>query len=315
MNLIQELTNKGLAKPPHFVPDNVMYLTVMGSVAYGVSDGASDFDVYGFVIPPKDVVFPHLAGEILGFGRQKKRFEQYQQHHIYDKDALGGKGRNYDICVYNIVKYFSLVMENNPNMIDSLFTPRRCVLTSTVVWEMIREKREMFLHKGCFHKFKGYAYSQLHRMEPKFEEVYNEETDEWEYRQIFPQGNRREMVEKYGYDLKFAYHVVRLLLECEQILETGDLDLERDREILKAIRRGEWELQEVKDWFYLREKYLDELYHTSKLPHSPNQEAIKELLLNCLEHHYGDLSSAVVVPGRYENALRQVQEIVNGALG
>src|SRR5260370_26518958 len=113
MSTVQQLVNQGLAKPPSWLPANIMYETIMGSVAYGVSGDTSDMDVYGFAIPPKDMVFPHLAGEIPGFGRQIKRFEQYQQHHIADKDALGGTGRVYDLTIYNIVKFFQLCMENN----------------------------------------------------------------------------------------------------------------------------------------------------------------------------------------------------------
>ena len=73
---VQKLTERGLCTPPSFLPTNVHYETIMGSVAYGVSSDTSDMDVYGFAIPPKEIVFPHLAGEIMGFGRQKKRFEQ-----------------------------------------------------------------------------------------------------------------------------------------------------------------------------------------------------------------------------------------------
>src|SRR5262249_23542940 len=117
-------TSGALIAPPSFVPANIHYETIMGSEAYGVSSGDSDKDVYGFCIPPKSYLFPHLAGEIEGFGRQKKRFEQYQQHHIEDKES----GKVYDLSIYSIAKYFQLCMENNPNMIDSLYTPDFCVL-------------------------------------------------------------------------------------------------------------------------------------------------------------------------------------------
>ena len=73
--------------------DNVHYLTMMGSVAYGVSSDTSDTDVYGFCIPKKDMIFPHLKGEIPGFGTQVKRFEQWQEHHIIDKEA----DKEYDV--------------------------------------------------------------------------------------------------------------------------------------------------------------------------------------------------------------------------
>ena len=164
---VKQLEKKGLIRPPKFLADNVHYECIMGSVAYGVSSDTSDMDVYGFCIPPKDMVFPHLMGEIEGFGRQKKRFEQYQQHHIKDESAMSGKGRDYDVTIYNIVKYFNLCMENNPNMIDSLFVPQECVLHITQIGNMVRESRKLFLHKGSWHKFKGYAYSQQSKLRSK----------------------------------------------------------------------------------------------------------------------------------------------------
>lgn len=95
------------------------------------------------------------------------------------------------------------------------------------------------------------------------------------------------------YSTKFAYHVIRLALEGEQILMEHDLDIERNAEILKAVRRGEWSEEKLRGWFNEKEKHLEELYTKSTLRHSPDQEAIKELLMNCLEHHYGSLTEAV----------------------
>ena len=64
-----------------------------------------------------------------------------------------------------------------------------------------------------------------------------------------PKGGRQKIIEEFGYDVKFAYHVVRLLNEVEQILVEEDLDLARNKEQLKAIRRGEWSQQAVEDYF------------------------------------------------------------------
>jgi predicted nucleotidyltransferase len=119
-SVMQRLTEKGIAHPPKWLPANVHYETMMGSVAYGVSSDTSDMDIYGFCIPPKDEVFPHLRGEIIGFGGHKHRFSNYQEHHLMDPDEMGGKGRSHDMNIYNIVDYFQLVMQNNPNMIDSV---------------------------------------------------------------------------------------------------------------------------------------------------------------------------------------------------
>jgi len=89
--------------------------------------------------------------------------------------------------------------------------------------------------------------------------------------------------------VKRAYHTVRLLGEIEQILIEHDLDLQRNREQLKAIRRGEWTVEQFFKYFETKERELETLYTGSTLPHSPDVPAIKELLLNCLEHHYGRL--------------------------
>ena len=290
MSTLQRLTDRGLVKPPRWLPANVQYETIMGSMAYGVSTDDSDFDVYGWAVPPKDDLFPHLRGEILGFGRQHKQFEQFQEHHIRDADALSGRGRTYDVTVFGIVKLFSLAMDNNPNVIDSLFTPADCVLHSTRVGTLVRENRRLFLHRGAWPKFKGYAYSQLHKIAIKE-----------------PTGKRAELVAQHGYDVKFAYHVVRLLGEVEQILLEGDIDLRRDAERLKAIRRGEWTEGRLRQWAAEKEADLERAYAASALPATPNEPAIRTLLLHCLEEHYGNLADCVVQPDRAVAALRAMQ--------
>ena len=87
MNLLQRLASKGLVHPPKILPDNLQYLVVMGSEAYGCSSGASDQDIYGWTIPYKEDLFPHLKGEVIGFGTQKNRFEVWQEHHVDDKES------------------------------------------------------------------------------------------------------------------------------------------------------------------------------------------------------------------------------------
>ncbi|MCK9441699.1 MAG: nucleotidyltransferase domain-containing protein [Methanothrix sp.] len=286
--LLQRLKSKELINCHEWLVDNVHYLTIMGSNAYGVSSDSSDEDIYGFCIPKKDMIFPHLKGEIVGFGRQEEKFEVWQQHHIKDKET----NKQYDFQIFSIIKYFQLCMGCNPNMIDSLFTPRRCIIHTTQVGELVRENRYMFLHKGAFHRFKGYAYSQMHKMDIKK-----------------PEGKRKEMVDEFGYDLKFAYHVVRLLNECQMILDECDLDLERNREELKSIRRGEWTLDQIKDYFTMKEKILEKSYSESKLPYFPDENAIKVLLLRCLEQHFGSLDKAIYIENKHKAALREISEI------
>ncbi len=293
-SIVERLTKRGLISPPDFVKSNTMYECVVGSVAYGTSDDLSDFDVNGFCIPPRDVVFPHLKGEIDGFGRNKQKFGGWQHHHILDKDALNGRGREYDLNIYNIVKYMQLCMENNPNMVTTLFVPRDCVLHSTAISEMVREKRDLFLHKGAWHKYKGYAYSQRHKMMGKAPEP----------------GSKRDLLrQRHGYDVKFAMHTVRLLYEVEQILLELTIDIRRHKEHLKAIRHGEVPMADVLAWCDAKETALERAYETSSLRHSPDVKAVKTLLLDCLEHHYGSLASVVTRPGELTDILDQITSL------
>jgi hypothetical protein len=125
-----------------------------------------------------------------------------------------------------------------------------------------------------------------------------------------PEGKRKELIEKYGYDVKFLSHTIRLLNQAEQILMEGDLDLERNREQIKSVRRGEWTLEQVQNYFDTKERYLEELYVKSTLQHSPDEGKIKELLLHCLELHFGSLDKAVVNPEKGRALVLELEELV-----
>lgn len=293
-SIVSRIIDKKLTTDyPPFMKSNIHYEIIMGSYAYGVSGDTSDTDVYGFCIPPKNIIFPHLSGEIQGFGRQQKRFGNWQVHHIKDEEA----GKQYDVDIYNIVNFFQLCMDNNPNMIDSLFVPQRCVLLCTPIGQIVRDNRKIFLHKGIYHKTRGYSFQQLHKCETKNPE---------------PGSKRYNNVQQYGCDTKFLMHCVRLLGECEQVLTEGDLDLERDRDRLKAIRRGEMTVEQVKDLFHVKERELEKIYHeTTAVPYKPDEQKIKQLLMNCLEHHYGSLDKCVVNPDKTNTLINELESIIS----
>jgi uncharacterized protein len=111
--------------------------------------------------------------------------------------------------------------------------------------------------------------------------------------------------------VKFAYHVVRLLNEVEMILVEHDLDLHRNNDQLKDIRAGNWKIEQIEDYFAMKEKSLEEVYVKSTLRHKPDEPAIKKILLEVLEEHYGSLKDAVETADQYKNMLRQIQQIVS----
>lgn len=340
--LLIDLEKRELIKPPNFLCTNTMYLTRMGSVAYGVSSDNSDVDIYGVCIPPRDYIFP--PNYIDGFDNKDLNFHQWQCHHVKDPSANGGKGCSYDFSIYNIVNYFKLVSENNPNTLDSLFVRREHIIHITKSWENVRESRKIFLHKGVVHRMRGYAYNQLSSarnciqyVQPirKFEEDngishlvtyeqvvnktyknFNESTHK-EYLMLWDIGikktKRFESQKIHNTDVKFLYHVFRLVDQAEFILHHFDLDLQEESRVakMKAIRKGQFTYDQVAQEFSEAEKRLLDLYNTSALPKSPDRQAIRNLLLVTLEDHYGSLEKFVKYENANDLALKEIRQILN----
>jgi predicted nucleotidyltransferase len=293
-NINKLIEQKFVTDSPKWLSDNVIYETLVGSQAYGVSTSDSDIDIYSVCIPTKNYLFPYTnTGYIYGFGKQPPAFDQYIKHGIVCKDDLGGKGRVYDVTVFNIVKAFDLWMGGNPNMLEMLFTANECILRQTQISKLIRDNAEIFLTKQCYPKFIGYLASQIHKVKTKN-----------------PEGKRKELVELYGYDTKFLANGVRLAYECEIILTERTMDLRRFSEHIKSIRKGERTLEETLAWLDEKEKVLIKLKHESKIPEKPDEQAIKALLMSCLEEHYGNLSDCVTTQTKQEQALLEINEIL-----
>ena len=309
--LLNDLKNDGLIDPPQFLCTNTHYLCRMGSVAYGVSQNFSDNDLYGVCVPPKYYIFD--SGYIHGFDKTPPDFKVWQKHHVFDKT-----GRSYDISIYGIVNYFRLALDNNPNVIDSLFVDREHVLHSTSMWETVRNNRKLFLHKGAIKKMVSYAFSQLQKANNclkyiedirKFEEdngiphstTYEQATLNYshldQYQELWKSGNsktsRFQSQKILGFDSKFLYHVYRLIDQAVYILENCDLQLQVPERIEKmiAIRKGEIAHKEIVQYFEETEKKINFLIENSKLREKPDTNGVRNLLLSCLESHYGELSS------------------------
>lgn len=323
------------ANYPKWLPTNTQYLCYMGSFAYGVSTDASDMDVCGFCMPPKEYIYPD--DYIIGFDNPPV-FGEWIQHHVKHKE------KEYDFTVYNIVKYFKLSMECNPNMVDSLFVPLNCIAKITQVGNLVRENRHLFLCKKAWHSFKCYAYAEITastkvKNNPEiaairqFEEEHGiphdteisqirekahnlSDSDYYKYLDMFSRGmaasKRFYSRKRYGYDLKNLYHVVRLLSQVEQILSEHDLVLDeggRKRHMM-AIRNGEIPLDDIIAWAKSKEKDLETLYVNSTLPAKMRTAEIRALLKQCLDINYGGKTK--VSDSEYKLVFDQIKELIEG---
>lgn len=93
-------------------------------------------------------------------------------------------------------------------------------------------------------------------------------------------GNREELLTKYGVDTKFLSHLIRLLFEGKDLLQTGELHFPlKEANILKDIRQGKWEVSKIFDLSNELEKEIESLAILSKLPSKPNYEEIEKFLI------------------------------------
>lgn len=96
---------------------------------------------------------------------------------------------------------------------------------------------------------------------------------------------RSALEEKYGYDTKHAYHLVRLIRMCGEVLTTGKVIVKRpDRQELLAIRNGAWTYEQLIEFAEKEEERLNVLYTTSfTLPKLPDKKMLDDLCIRLVE--------------------------------
>ena len=296
---------------------NLILKVRVGSHLYGTSTPESDEDFVGIFVPDAEYLLGLKSiekGEV-DLGVKSKNAEGKNT-----KDAV-------DFKAYTLEKFAKLALDNNPNILETLFVnPDNIMFANDVGYKLLNLRYE-FLSKRIKHRFLGYAFSQKHKMVIKLEnyeklveaiDYIDHNTDKQflldiEHHPIFVRkkdhvtigdvnmpvtvtikkakkmlaarldkfGSRQELVSKYGYDTKFASHLIRLLKEGQELLLTGDLKFPlRSRYLLSDIRYGKYSMSEVLSLSDVIEKEVENLYDTTKLSHSPNRELIEKFVID-----------------------------------
>ena len=118
----------------------LLYEYIRGSQAYGTALPTSDVDMGGVYICRPDTLYG-LRG-------------RYQEQIADDKN---------DVVWYELGRYVALLLESNPNMIESLYIPDRCVVYEHPIIKELKTNRDMFLTQECFKSFIGYATTQIQK--------------------------------------------------------------------------------------------------------------------------------------------------------
>lgn len=181
----------------------------------------------------------------------------------------------WDIVVYEHRKALHLLAKGNPNMLCMLWAPPEFTTYYTAAGEALLACRELFATKAAFPTFRGYAQSQLRKMQDGVYHGY--------------MGEKREaLVDKFGFDTKSGSHLIRILRQGISFMETGALEVYRsDAEELLAIKRGEWSYEKVKELAEGLDADLAVEGARSPLPESPDWDAINKLAVHMYETQRG----------------------------
>lgn len=118
------------------------------------------------------------------------------------------------------------------------------------------------------------------------EQAYGNAKRNWDSYHSWSQSRNKKraaLEAKFGYDVKHAMHLVRLLRMGKEILETGQVNVWRDdREELVSIRNGAWSYEQT-------DEYADKMYleigvaaKNSTLPDAVDKEFLDELCSNII---------------------------------
>jgi predicted nucleotidyltransferase len=141
----------------NWLKDNLVYLTVHGSRAYGLATESSDVDVKGICIPPDEVendLFQH--------------FEQAENHPDVEVQCAylkNPKNPKLESTVYSLRKFFILAANINPNIIELLWTHESDRLMYHKSISSLFEHRDLFLSSKAKFTFSGYAFAQAAKIE------------------------------------------------------------------------------------------------------------------------------------------------------
>jgi uncharacterized protein len=243
-DLLQHVAESGFP-----FPGRLIHLFVGGSELHGAKvHGTDDLDIYGVYIEPPELVLgldsmPHFVWSTAGNERRNG-----------PKDI--------DITLYSLKKWAGLACKGNPTALHFLFT-KSAVRSKT--WANILAHKNVFLSRSCVPQFRGFADAQLKRMTGQSGRG--------------KKGQRPELEEQYGYDVKAGMHVLRLLYECQELVSTGKITLPRpERDLLIRVRTGKYSMDKVRAMAQKQFAESENAAKASSLPEKVDRAAVSHLL-------------------------------------
>ena len=237
----------------------LIHLFVGGSQLHGAKvTGYDDLDIYGCYIEPPERILGVLPLE----------------HYVWSSGSATEKNTadDVDVTTYSLHRWGELIRKGNPAIVHYLFAAN--TLSSSDTWErFIALHREQLISKRAATQYLGFAASQRMRL-----------TGE---RGMGRHGQRPDLVERYGFDVKFAMHYVRLLGECRELLREHKVTLPRpEKELLIDIRTGKYTQDQVFKLGDDLNRECEDLLEKSDLPDGVNVQMLSRLIADAYQSHW-----------------------------
>lgn len=243
--------------------EKVILQSLMGSHSVGTAQADSDTDWMAVVLPSDDY---YLGLKDWGSQGTKESHTEFPSGEVVESTR------------YELRKFLRMCSNFNPNVIPMLYVNPSCYDVICPLGRWLVENRDMFTSTHCYHTFSGYAHNQFKRVLEKTE----------------PTGRmgakRKELREKYSYDVKWAYHAIRLTRMLNEFLASKGkvMNVWRvgiDAEELIDIRNGKYTLDEVTKMFNDEYSKSKDLLEKSVLPYEPDHERINSFCKEVLRKH------------------------------
>lgn len=122
--------------------DGLIFRSITGSHAYGMAIETSDEDYRGIFYLPKKL---HSSP-------------------FFSLNSLEGFREDKDSTMYELTKFFTLLVDQNPNILELLWVDDRFIKETSVPYKFLRAHRDFLLSSKAMHTFSGYAFAQLKRI-------------------------------------------------------------------------------------------------------------------------------------------------------
>lgn len=205
-----------------------------------------------------------------------ERFDTYAWRTAKDGEKSGPEDT--DLQIHSLRKYMQLALKGNPTIIQTLYIPPDKMIKDHhghwLNYAAISSLAPKIVSRRAGSAFLGYLIAQKQRM-----------TGLRGQKNV----NRPELVEKYGYDTKYAFQALRLGWQGIELLRTGLIKLPMagfQREYLLAVRTGKVTEQQCIDEIELSEKILEELISISPLQKDPDFGFVNRFVIDAYLEYF-----------------------------